>query len=172
MRTTSNTANSYRWTILWIALTAWFFTACGIGSSKDRSVSEANAAIIEVDRAGSDIAEAIARLSDSDETPRDLSALREAGAAYLTATEHLNGALRGMAVVHKDLESYIEGEFLVSAEKSVSDCQTALASLNREDLDDPSLRDAITRIGRCIDRYARSVDGVSKAYSEISEGNP
>lgn len=172
MRTTFNTANSHRWAILWIVLTTWLLSACGLNSNKDRAVADANAAIIEVDHAGATIAEAIAKLADQDDGTRDLGALRDAGAAYLTATEHLNGAIRSMSSIHQSLQTYIENDFLVEAESAISDCQTALATLNGHDIDDPSLRNAITRLGRCIDRYARSVDGVSKAYSEISDANP
>lgn len=144
-------------------------SACGVSSDRDRAVATANAAIIDVDRAGSDIAEAIATLSDDDSESRDLTDVREAGEAYLAATETLNGAIREMGQTNSQLQRYVQEHFLGTAERAVSDCQRAVELLNDRNISDQDLRSAITLLGRCIDRYAGAVDGVSKEYAKISD---
>lgn len=162
-------ASARRWTAVLALLLTGVLSACGVSSDRDRAVASANAAIIDVDRAGSDIAEAIAALSSQEGQGRDLSDVQEAGDAYLVATEKLNGAIRKMGDTNTQLQSYIHEHFLSAAEHAASDCQRALELLRNREISDPDLRSAITLLGRCIDRYANAVDGVSKEYAKISD---
>jgi|SRR5690625_73172 len=164
-------ANARRWTAVLALLLAGVLSACGVSSDRDRAVASANAAIIDVDRAGSDIAEAIAALSADEEKGRDLNAVREAGDAYLVATEKLNGAIRKMGETNAQLQAYIQENFLGAAETAASDCQRALELLRDRQISDQDLRSAITLLGRCIDRYASAVEGVSQEYAKISAPN-
>lgn len=162
-------ASARRWTAVLALLLTGVLSACGVSSDRDRAVASANAAIIDVDRAGSDIAEAIAALSVEDGKKRDLADVREAGETYLAATESLNGAIRKMGETNGQLQSYVQDNFLSASERAVSDCQRALELLRDDAISDQDLRSAITLLGRCIDRYASAVDGVSKEYAKISD---
>lgn len=144
-------------------------SACGLSSDRERAVAKANEAIEDVDRAGSRIAEAIATLSASAAGSRDLSPVRDAGEAYLSAVETLNGALRTMGNTSTILQRHIQDTFLPAAESAANDCQRALEQLRGDAVDDEGLRSSITLLGRCIDRYAAAVAGVSAEYSSLSE---
>lgn len=162
-------ASTRRWTAVLALLLTGVLSACGVSSDRDRTVAAANAAIIDVDRAGADIAEAIADLAVADGGRRDLADVRKAGETYLAATERLNGAIRKMGATNVQLQTYVQEGFLVASERAVSDCQRALELMRNDAIADQDLRSAITLLGRCIDRYASAVDGVSKEYAKISD---
>lgn len=150
-------------------LIAGLLSSCGLSSDRERAVAHANTAIEDVDRAGSRIADAIATLSQASQGERDIVPIRDAGEAYLSAVETLNGALRAMGATSAQLQQYIQSDFLPAAETAANDCQRALEQLRGDHVDDESLRGAITLLGRCIDRYATAVAGVSGEYSSLSE---
>lgn len=161
-------ASARRWTAVFALVFAGVLSACGITSDRDRAVATANTAIVDVDRAGSEIADAIAALSADSDQSRDLTQVREAGENYLAATETLNGAIREMGEANPRLLPYVQEHFLGAAENAVSDCQRALELLRNDAITDQELRGAITRLGRCIDRYASAIEGVSNEYAKIS----
>jgi len=150
-------------------LIAGLISACGLSSDREKAVANANTAIEDVDRSGSRIADAIATLSASSAGTRDLSPVREAGESYLSSVEELNGALRALGATSSTLQAHIQDTFLPAAEAAANDCQRALEQLREDSVDDESLRSAITLLGRCIDRYAGAVAGVSTEYSKTSE---
>lgn len=161
-------ASARRWTAVFALVFTGVLSACGITSDRDRAVSTANSAIVDVDRTGSEIADAIAALSADSGQERDLMQVREAGENYLAATETLNGAIREMGDANPRLRPYVQEIFLGAAESAVSDCQRALELLRNDAISDQELRGAITRLGRCIDRYANAIEGVSNEYAKIS----
>lgn len=150
-------------------LIAGLMSACGLSSDREKAVANANTAIEDVDRSGSRIADAIATLSASSAGSRDVSPVRQAGEAYLSSVEELNGSLRALGATSSTLQRHIQDTFLPAAEAAANDCQRALEKLRGDAVDDERLRSSITLLGRCIDRYAAAVAGVSAEYSSLSE---
>lgn len=149
-------------------LVAAMMSACGLGSDRERAVSQSNEAIESVDRAGQRIAEAIATLSQQDAAARDLSSVRQAAEAYLTELEKLNSAIRALGDTSPTLQTHVTSDFRPKAEAAAADCQRAVDVLGGA-ADDEAVRSAITLLGRCIDSYASAVRGVSEAYAGLSE---
>jgi hypothetical protein len=89
---------------------------------------------------------------------------------YLNAVDDLNGAIRHLADVMPEMNDHVRSEFMPKAEEAAQACQQALDLIQgNEQADDVVLRNAITKLGVCIDQYAKTVTGVSTAYGQIAQ---
>lgn len=172
MKRMSNTLTlqpiSSRITALVIVLFSLLSAGCGL-NEQERTVSEVNGAIRSVEETGSGVAAAIAAQEGTEGT-RDVERLSEAVQTYMASVDELNAHMRELTEVMPAMNEHIRGEFMPKAEEAATACQQALDLLqNSEQVDDVVLRDAITRLGVCIDQYAHSVTRVSTMYSQVSD---
>ena len=142
---------------------------CGCGlNERERAISDANQAIIDVQEASERVANAIATLPEDELVLDNFGDLNGALADYLDTIDVLNAKLRSLGEMMPELEGYLDTTFRPSAEGAATACQEAIDTFQDEAAETVQWQQAITRIGSCVDSYALAVNAVRAEHLRIS----
>ena len=139
---------------------------CGL-NERERLVADTNAHIRVVEEQGQAVAEAIAALTDLPAGPESFQGVIDSVRTYRAALDELNGLVERLGALDPEgLAPYVTAEFGPAALQAAEDCDGAVADLGREDATDAHWREALARVGRCIEHYGEAVDGVAREHAQ------